>query len=98
MAAPGTEPKEVRVASIKEFVHRLSTKGSDDIERLLLHLLDTAKNHWNEKATRYLRELKRSDISEEEVRGLKKKYDKAFDNVQRILRMRQGVSITKRVY
>lgn len=86
------------MASIKEFVHRLSTKGSADIEKLLLHLLDTAKNHWNAKATRYLRELKRSDISAEEVRGLKREYDKAFNNVQRILRMRQGVSVTKRVY
>lgn len=97
MAAPGTE-KEVRVASIKEFVHRLSTKGSADIEKLLLHLLDTAKNHWNEKATHYLRQCKRSDLPEENIKRLKKEYDKAFNNVQLILRMRQGVSVTKRIY
>ena len=86
------------MASVKEFVRRLSTKGSADIEKLLIHLLDTAKNYWNDKATRYLRDLKRSDLSENQVRDLKKNYDQAFNNVQRILRMRHGVSISKRVY
>lgn len=90
-------PKVTRVASVKEFVHRLATKGSEDIEKLLLHVLDSAKNYWNEKATHYLRELKRSDLSEEQVRDLKKKYDQAFDNVTRILRMRHGVGISKKV-
>jgi len=89
---------ETRSASIKEFVRRLSTKGSDDIEKLLIHVLDVAQVRWNEKATSLLRESKKPNLPAERVRELTKEYSVAFNNVQRILRMRHGVGISKRVF
>jgi hypothetical protein len=90
-----SETKVVRVASIKEFVRRVSTKGPEDIEKLLVHLLDNAQIHWNDKATQYLRDLKSPDLSEDQLRALKRDYDTAFRNAQALLRMRHGVSIVK---
>ena len=87
-----------RVASVKEFVARLARRDADDIEKLLVHLLDAASNYWNKRATRYLTELKRPDVTADQAKDLKKEYNRAFNNVNRVMRMRHGCSISKRTY
>lgn len=87
-----SETRVTRVASIKEFVSRLSTKAPDDIEKLLLHLLDISVNLWNGRSNRYLREMRQENLSDDRVKELRHKHRESFANVQRLLTMRKNIA------
>lgn len=85
-----------RIPSVKEFVSVLAKRPSEDMEKLLLHMLDTSANHWNAKATLYLNELKQDGLTEAQAEEINARYNEAFCNTQDILRMRYRISGKKR--
>lgn len=82
--------------TMQEFITALCKRPSDDIEKVLIHLLDTSRNRWNRKATEYLRQLKDKDMDKEALEEIQRNYKHAFEQTHRLSRMRYGVSKARR--
>ena len=87
---------EVTKEMLQTFVRSLCLRSSEDIEKVLLHILDTSRNRWNRKATEYLRQLKDKDMDKEALEEVERAYKHALDQTHRISRMRYGVAKPKR--
>lgn len=82
--------------TLQVFVRVLCARQAEDVEKVVLHVLDTSRNRWNRKASEYLRQLKDKELDKESMAELKKQYKHAFDQAQRLSNMRYGVAKTKR--
>lgn len=87
---------EVTKEALQALVKSLCTRSSEDIEKVLLHILDTSRVRWNRKATEYLRQLKDKDLDAEALAQLQESYKHALEQTHRISRMRYGISRPKR--
>lgn len=88
---------EVTKETLQAFVKTLSTRGSEDIEKFLVHLLDTSRNRWNRKASEFLRQMNDKDLDTEALAALEESYKHAAEQTHRISRMRYGVAKPKRL-
>lgn len=91
--------KQERQEAMRDLVRGLSTRQADEVEKVLLHILDTARTEWNTKANAALMTLreKNSGKSEVELTELRKTYEHAFEQSIKIGQMRFGVAKKKRV-
>ncbi len=87
---------EVTKDALQALVRGLCTRSSEDIEKVLLHILDTSRNRWNKKANEYLRQLKDKDLDPEALQQLQENYKHALEQAHRISRMRYGIAKPKR--
>jgi len=87
---------EVTKETLQAFVRSLCLRSSEDIEKVLLHILDTSRNRWNRKATEYLRQMKDKDLDKEALEEIERAYQHAFEQTHRLSRMRYGVAKPKR--
>jgi hypothetical protein len=87
---------EVTKEALQTLVKTLCMRSAEDIEKLLLHILDTARNRWVRKANEALRQLKDKDMDEEALVGLRENYKHAFEQAHRLSRMRYGIAKPKR--
>lgn len=83
---------------LAKFVSALSQRPAVDIEKVLLHLLDNAKNYWGERANTALRALQDKTLSEEDAKAWKAEYNLAFEAHNEVCRMRFGIATAKRTW
>jgi hypothetical protein len=88
---------EVTKEVLQVFVKSLATRESGDIEKFLVHLLDTSRNRWNRKASEFLRQMNDKDLDAEALAALEASYKHAAEQGHRISRMRYGVARPKRL-
>jgi hypothetical protein len=87
---------EITKDTLQAFVKAMCLRSSEDIEKVLLHILDGARNRWNRKAAEYLRQLKDKDMDPEALQQLRDNYKAALEETHRISRMRYGIARPKR--
>jgi len=99
MSTTDTEKQEKQEA-LREFVRTLCGRKAEDIEKVLLHILDTSRGRWNKKASEALRTLRDKDsgLDAAALQTLKETYDHAFNQSIKISQMRYGVAKKKRVF
>ena len=78
------------------FVETFTDQKADEIEDVLLHLLDTARNKWTEKASELLRQMKDTDLDKEALEELKNSYEFALNQSSRLCQMRYAIGKPKR--
>lgn len=87
---------QVTKEALQALVKALCTRSSEDIEKVLLHILDTSRAWWNRKATEYLRQLKDRDLDGDSLKQVQANYKHALEQTHRISKMRYGIAKPKR--
>ena len=78
---------------LMDFVDVLTKRNADTVEKVLLHILDTSRKRWNEKASDILHQLRDSSgLDADTVQSLRRDYREAFNNAHRISQMRYGIA------
>jgi len=81
---------------LRDFVDKITRRDSDTVEKVLLHILDTSRRRWNEKASDLLHQIRDArGMDPETLESLKKEYRDAFNHVHRLSQMRYGVTRRK---
>lgn len=89
-------PVPITETPLHKLVQSLSRRPSPDIEKVVIHLLDTANAYWGERANTALRAVQTKGLSDEEVEQWREEYNLAFAMHHDLSRMRYGLTVTKR--
>lgn len=79
---------------LRLLVEDLSRRSSEDTEKVLLHIIDSALRVWGERASDALRMMRDPDITDDLRASVQKEYDEAFSNAKHLSKMKHRIKGT----